>query len=65
MQEGYHWHIEILPITEKRSKSYSIKEVYFSSIPPEKAAAPVRELPASHKTAQQSKLAFDEDNQSR
>ena len=29
----YHWHIEILPIVETRSKSYSIKEVYFNGTP--------------------------------
>ena len=28
--EDFHWHIEILPIVEQRSKSYSIKEVYFT-----------------------------------
>ena len=30
----YHWHFEILPIVETRSKSYSIKEVYFNGIFP-------------------------------
>lgn len=60
LQDDYHWHIEILPITEKRSKSYSIKEVYFSSLPPEKAAARLRELPASRSAGPQPKLSFDE-----
>lgn len=40
----YHWHIEILPIVEKTSKSYSIKEVYFNATLPEEAAAKLREL---------------------
>ena len=40
----YHWHIEILPIVEKRSKSYSIKEVYFNGTLPEEAAAALRQL---------------------
>jgi UDPglucose--hexose-1-phosphate uridylyltransferase len=40
----YHWHIEILPIVETRSKSYSIKEVYFNALLPEEAAAKLREL---------------------
>jgi len=40
----YHWHIEILPIVEIRSKSYSIKEVYFNGTVPEEAAARLREL---------------------
>jgi len=39
LAEDYHWHIEILPIVEKRSKSYSIKEVYFNAELPEQAAA--------------------------
>jgi len=40
----YHWHIEILPIVEVRSKSYSIKEVYFNGTVPEEAAQSLREL---------------------
>jgi UDPglucose--hexose-1-phosphate uridylyltransferase len=40
----YHWHFEILPIVEQRSKSYSIKEVYFNGTLPEEAAAKLREL---------------------
>ena len=35
----YHWHIEILPIMPARSKSYSLKEVYFNGMLPEDAAA--------------------------
>jgi UDPglucose--hexose-1-phosphate uridylyltransferase len=44
LAEDYHWHIEILPIVEKRSKSYSIKEVYFNAELPEQAAAQLRAL---------------------
>ena len=40
----YHWHIEILPIVEARSKSYSIKEVYFNGTIPEEAADRLRKL---------------------
>ncbi|HXW57150.1 MAG TPA: DUF4931 domain-containing protein [Candidatus Cybelea sp.] len=40
----YHWHIEILPIIERRSKSYSIKEIYFNAITPEEAAENLRQL---------------------
>ena len=40
----YHWHIEILPIVETRSKSYSIKEVYFNGLLPEEAAESLRQL---------------------
>jgi UDPglucose--hexose-1-phosphate uridylyltransferase len=42
--DDYHWHIEILPIVESRSKSYSIKEVYFNSFLPEQAAEHLRQL---------------------
>jgi len=40
----YHWHIEILPIVEERSKSYSIKEVYFNASFPEQAAERLRQI---------------------
>jgi len=44
LPDDYHWHIEIMPIVEKRSKSYSIKEVYFNAELPEDAAAHLRDL---------------------
>ncbi len=44
LSDDFHWHIEILPILEKRSKSYSIKEVYFNSLLPEQAAEQLRSL---------------------
>jgi UDPglucose--hexose-1-phosphate uridylyltransferase len=47
LDDDYHWHIEILPITEKRSKSYSIKEVYYCSMLPEEAAARLRDMPTT------------------
>jgi UDPglucose--hexose-1-phosphate uridylyltransferase len=42
--DDFHWHFEILPIVEKRSKSYSIKEVYFNGLFPEQAAEQLRQL---------------------
>ena len=42
--EDFHWHIEILPIVEQRSKSYSIKEVYFNALLPEQAAERLRQI---------------------
>jgi UDPglucose--hexose-1-phosphate uridylyltransferase len=45
--DDFHWHIEILPIVEHRSKSYSIKEVYFNALLPEQAAQRLRELDAT------------------
>lgn len=44
LADDYHWHIEILPIVQTRSKSYSIKEVYFNAELPEDAAAHLRSL---------------------
>jgi UDPglucose--hexose-1-phosphate uridylyltransferase len=44
LADDFHWHIEIMPILEKRSKSYSIKEVYFSPIAPELAAEQLRAI---------------------
>ncbi len=42
--DDFHWHIEILPIVESRSKSYSIKEVYYNHLLPEEAAERLRNL---------------------
>ncbi len=42
--DDYHWHIEILPIVQTRSKSYSIKEIYFNEMLPEQAAERLRQL---------------------
>jgi UDPglucose--hexose-1-phosphate uridylyltransferase len=44
LSDDFHWHIEILPILEKRTKSYSIKEVYFNALLPEQAAEQLRAL---------------------
>ncbi|HWP85946.1 MAG TPA: galactose-1-phosphate uridylyltransferase [Terriglobia bacterium] len=58
IDEDYHWHIEILPITEKRSKSYSIKEVYYCALTPEEAATRLRELPGMAGPRRQAVLQF-------
>ena len=44
LADDYHWHIEILPIVQTRSKSYSIKEVYFNALLPEQAAERLRQM---------------------
>ncbi len=44
LADDFHWHIEILPIVQTRSKSYSIKEVYFNAMLPELAAEYLRNL---------------------
>lgn len=43
IDDDYHWHIEILPIIEAKSKSYTFKEVYYSSLTSETAVRRLRE----------------------
>jgi|SRR5579871_378873 len=43
IEGDYHWHIEILPILPRPSKSYGIKEIYFDGIFPETAAEKLRQ----------------------
>ena len=43
IDEDYHWHIEILPILEKKAKSYTFKEVYYTPVTSESAAERLRE----------------------
>ncbi|MGH9405412.1 MAG: galactose-1-phosphate uridylyltransferase [Terriglobia bacterium] len=45
LSEDYHWHIEILPVVAARSKSYSLKEVYYNPLLPEDAAKELRAVP--------------------
>ena len=42
--DDYHWHIEIMPILPKGSRSYALKEVYFNSVLPEDSAKHLRSL---------------------
>ena len=44
--EDYHWHIEIMPILPKGSRSYALKEVYFNAVLPEESAKQLRGLEA-------------------
>ncbi len=44
LPEDYHWHFEILPVVEAKSKSYVLKEVYYNSLPAEAAAAHLRKV---------------------
>jgi UDPglucose--hexose-1-phosphate uridylyltransferase len=46
LEDDYHWHIEILPILTSKVKSYTVKEVYYSPITSETAAARLREVSA-------------------
>jgi len=42
IDDDYHWHIEILPILEKKAKSYTYKEIYFTPVTSETAASRLR-----------------------
>jgi UDPglucose--hexose-1-phosphate uridylyltransferase len=44
LTDDYHWHFEILPVIPTKSKSYSLKEVYYNSLPPEVAAGELRKV---------------------
>lgn len=59
LSDDYHWHIEIMPITQPRSKSYSLKETYYCPLSPEAAAARLRELPTSFAGRAQAHFAFE------
>jgi hypothetical protein len=43
INEDYHWHFEILPIIPSKSRSYSLKEVYYNSLLPEVASQHLRQ----------------------
>jgi hypothetical protein len=45
IDEDYHWHLEIMPILPGKAKSYTFKEVYFTPVSSETAAARLREIP--------------------
>ncbi len=47
IDDDYHWHIEILPLLPKVAKSYTFKEVYFTPVTSEAAAARLREISPS------------------
>ena len=47
IDDDYHWHIEILPILEKKARSYTYKEIYFTPVTSESAAARLRAVDVS------------------
>jgi len=46
IDDDYHWHFEILPLLASKAKSYTFKEVYYTPVTSESAAARLREAPA-------------------
>jgi len=47
IDDDYHWHIEILPVIGTKGKSYVLKEVYYTPLTSETAAARLRDVPVS------------------
>jgi len=45
IDDDYHWHLEIMPILPGKAKSYTYKEVYFTPVTSETAAARLRDVP--------------------
>jgi UDPglucose--hexose-1-phosphate uridylyltransferase len=43
IDEDYHWHMEIMPVLKDKAKSYTFKEIYFTPVTSEAAAARLRE----------------------
>ncbi|HTS70292.1 MAG TPA: DUF4931 domain-containing protein [Terriglobia bacterium] len=43
LDEDFHWHFEILPTSVPKSISYSLKEVFYNSLRPERAAEDLRQ----------------------
>jgi len=50
LAEDFHWHLEIVPVTRSKSKSYSQKEVYYNSLLPEQAAEELRKASTEAQT---------------
>ena len=45
LPEDFHWHIELIPIVAQKARPHLSREVYFTSVAPETAAARLRALP--------------------
>jgi UDPglucose--hexose-1-phosphate uridylyltransferase len=50
LADDSHWHFEILPVSQPKSKSYSVKEVFYNSVRPEVAAEELRAASAEIRT---------------
>jgi UDPglucose--hexose-1-phosphate uridylyltransferase len=42
--DDFHWHLELIPIRLTSSRSYFLKDVYYNSVLPERAAEELRKL---------------------
>jgi UDPglucose--hexose-1-phosphate uridylyltransferase len=44
LREDFHWHFELVPVSHTTSRSYFLKEVYYNSVLPERAAEELRKV---------------------
>ena len=42
LADDFHWHFEVLPASQRKSRSYSVEEAYYNSLRPELAAEELR-----------------------
>jgi UDPglucose--hexose-1-phosphate uridylyltransferase len=44
LREDFHWHFELVPLRLATARSYFLKEVYYNSVLPERAAEELRKV---------------------
>ena len=44
LREDFHWHFEVVPVRQSTARSYFLKEVYYNSVLPERAAEELRKV---------------------
>jgi UDPglucose--hexose-1-phosphate uridylyltransferase len=44
LREDFHWHFELVPVRLSTARSYFLKEVYYNSVLPERAAEELRKV---------------------
>jgi UDPglucose--hexose-1-phosphate uridylyltransferase len=44
LRDDFHWHFELVPVRLSTARSYFLKEVYYNSVLPERAAAELRKV---------------------
>jgi UDPglucose--hexose-1-phosphate uridylyltransferase len=44
LRDDFHWHIELVPVRLSTARSYFLKEVYYNSVLPERAAEELRKV---------------------
>jgi len=44
LADDFHWHFELLPVQLAAARSYFLKEVYYNSVLPERAAKELRDV---------------------